>query len=99
MFLDLNYAFGSNCSMGFKDCVAIMDDDKASPKIVFPVGKCIAKKALERSDMEFIRLSDNLDSIECMCISPHKTHIAICEKPKNENILIMTLYSLKALDT
>jgi len=49
VFLDLNHAFGSNCSMGFKDCVAIFEEDKNEPKVVFPVGKCIAKKALDRN--------------------------------------------------
>ena len=29
VYLDLNYAFGSNCSAGFKDCVGIMEEDKA----------------------------------------------------------------------
>jgi hypothetical protein len=63
VYLDLNYAFGSNCSAGFKDCVGIMEEDKSGSKIVFSVGKCIAKKSIERNDMEFIRLSDNLESI------------------------------------
>lgn len=46
VYLDLNYAFGSNCSAGFKDCVGIMEEDKLGSKIVFSVGKCIAKKSI-----------------------------------------------------
>ena len=43
--------------------------------------------------------SDNIESIECFCISPRKTHVAVCEKLRGENILIMALYSLRSNDT
>ena len=68
--LDVVHAFGSNCSNGYRDSVAIMEDDNR--RIVFPVGKYIALKQLDRPDMGFIRLSDSLDQMVCMAVSGNK---------------------------
>lgn len=49
--------------------------------------------------MEFIKLSDSIESIECMALSPTRNHIAVCEKIKNENFLLLNLYGLKNRDS
>ena len=52
-------------------------------KMVYTVGKSIVKQLFEDHSMEFIKLSDNVESIECIAISPSRNHIAVCEKIKN----------------
>lgn len=52
-------------------------------KMVYTVGKTIVKQAIESKTMEFIKLSDNIETIECIALSPTRNHIAVCEKIKN----------------
>jgi len=52
-------------------------------KIIYTVGKAIVKQSIETKVMEFIKLSDNVENIECVAISPTRSHIAVCEKIKN----------------
>ena len=54
---------------------------------------------IETHQMEFIRLSDHIESIECVAISPTHNHIAVCEKIKNENFLLLNLYGLRGRDS
>jgi len=81
------HSFGSAAGKGYKDSIGIMEEDGAK-HILYPVGKFIAVKNFERSEMNFIKLSENLEKMECMTISPNKKFIAVSEKyytnPKNE---------------
>jgi hypothetical protein len=47
-------------------------------KIVYTVGKAIVKQTFDTHQMEFIKLSDNVETIECIAISPTRNHIAVC---------------------
>jgi hypothetical protein len=47
--MDLIHAFGSTCSQKYQNCIAICDDDKNETKIVFPVGKALAKKYIDHA--------------------------------------------------
>ena len=47
-------------------------------KMVFTAGKTIVKQCLDTREMEFIRLSDQIETIECVAISPTNNHIAVC---------------------
>jgi len=55
---------------------------------LYPVGKFIALKNFDKSEMNFIKLNENLEKLECMTISQNKKFIAVCERyysnPKNE---------------
>jgi hypothetical protein len=46
--LDLIHAFGSTCNQKYRNCIAICDEEKNEAKIVFPAGKCLAKKSIDR---------------------------------------------------
>jgi chaperonin cofactor prefoldin len=77
VYLDLNHAFGSNFTLENKNEIGIIEED-GRMKMVYTVGKAIVKQSLENKTMEFIKLSDSIESIECMALSPTKNHIAIC---------------------
>lgn len=47
--LELIHAFGSTCSEKYLNCIGICDEDINEAKIVFPVGKSLAKKSIDRS--------------------------------------------------
>ena len=81
--LDLVHSFGSSTCRGFRDCVGIYEED-GNKKIIYPVGKFIAIKNIEKPDMSFVKLNDNLDKIICMAISPNKKSVAMCESYSNE---------------
>ena len=51
--------------------------------LLFPVGKYIAIKQHDKNDMAFMRLSENLEKIVSLAISPNKKYIAVCERLKN----------------
>ncbi len=53
--LELAHAFGSTCSFKYNDAIAICDEENEEAKILFPAGKTIAKKFIERQQMEFIK--------------------------------------------
>lgn len=53
--LQLAHALGSTCSFKYQDAIAICDEDTDEPKILFPAGKTIARKHIERSQMDFIK--------------------------------------------
>jgi len=55
--LQLVHAFGSSCSKLYRNSVAICDEDKNEPKIVFPSGKTLARKFIDRAEMDFIEFS------------------------------------------
>lgn len=82
--LDLIQSYGSLCSQKFKDSIAIIEDETC--RLLFPVGKFIGQKYMDRSDMTFIKLSENLDHIACMTTSPAKRYLAVSEKLKNESV-------------
>ena len=58
----------------------IADDQNDEKLLIFPVGKFIAVYSIEKNDMNFIKLSPNLEQIVSMTISPNKKFIAVCEK-------------------
>lgn len=76
--LDLVHAFGSSSSRGYRDCVGLYEED-GYKKILYPIGKYIAIKQIDKADMLFIKLNENLDKIICMAISPNKKSVALCE--------------------
>ena len=76
--LDLIHAFGSSTSKGFRDCLGITQEDGVN-KLIFPVGKYIAIKRLDDQEMEFQKLSENLQHINCIAIAPNKKSVAVCE--------------------
>lgn len=80
--MDLCHAFGSNFMLETKNEIGIIEED-SKMKMVYTVGKSIVKQLFEDHSMEFIKLSDNVESIECIAISPSRNHIAVCEKIKN----------------
>lgn len=98
MYLDLNHAFGSNFSLESKNEIGIIEED-GKMKMIYTVGKSIVKQTMDSRSMEFIKLSDNVETIECVAISPTRNHIAVCEKIKNENFLLLNLYGLKNRDS
>ena len=77
MYLDLHHSFGCNFAGEGRGELGIIEEE-GRMKIVFTVGKTIAKQAIESREMEFIRLSDHIESIECVAISPTHNHIAVC---------------------
>lgn len=68
--LDVIQSYGSLCSMRLKNSITMVDDE--ARRLVFPVGKFIGQKYLDKPDMTFIKLSENLDCIACMTSSPNK---------------------------
>jgi hypothetical protein len=51
--------------------------------------------------MNFLKLTDNLDIIKSICISPNKKYLAICEKLKEDDDLkkklpTVTVYNIRA---
>lgn len=77
MYLDLNHAFGSNFVLETKNEIGIIEEDSRM-KMVYTVGKSIVKQTFDTKAMEFIKLSDNVETIECIAISPTRNHIAVC---------------------
>lgn len=52
--IDLIHAFGSTCSQKYRGAVSICDEEKNEAKVIFPVGKVLAKKSIDRPEMEFV---------------------------------------------
>jgi hypothetical protein len=77
VYLDLNHVFGSNFSSNIKNEIGIIEED-GKMKVVYTAGKTIVKQSIDNKTMEFIKLSDNVESIECLAISPTRNHIAVC---------------------
>lgn len=77
VYLDLNHAFGSNFAADSSNEIGIIEEE-GKFKLIFTVGKTIAKQTIDTLAMEFIKLSDNVDCIECIAISPTRNHIAVC---------------------
>lgn len=82
--LDVVQCYGSLCSSKMKDSISIIEDENR--RLVFPVGKFIAQKYLDKTDMSFIKLSENMDSIACMSSSPNKRLLAVSERLKNDSL-------------
>lgn len=59
--LKLLHTFGSSCSMNYRNAVQVCDEDKNEPKIVFPSGKTLARKYIDRSEMDFIEFWQNAE--------------------------------------
>lgn len=59
-----------------------MEEDGYS--LLYPVGKFIAIKQHDKSEMAFLRLSENMERINSMAISPSKKFVAVCERLKSE---------------
>ncbi len=50
--LDLIHGFGSNTSQGYNNSVCFFGDEtQPYSKVLFPVGKFIASRSVDRSDM------------------------------------------------
>lgn len=66
--MNLVHSFGSTCSFSYNDAIAICSEDIDEPKLVFPAGKTMALKSIERHEMSFIhfdrKISLNLDTVE-----------------------------------
>lgn len=62
--LDLIHAFGSTCGQHYQNCVGISEEDKNEVKVVFPVGKAIAKKSIDRPEMSFVTLDCTYDDMK-----------------------------------
>ena len=61
--LTLTHAFGSTCSFKYQNAIAICDEDTDEAKIMFPAGKTIAKKYIDRQQMDFVRFESILTLI------------------------------------
>ncbi|CAD8162078.1 unnamed protein product [Paramecium pentaurelia] len=92
--LDVIQSYGSLCSAKFKDSISIIEDEQR--RLLYPVGKFIAQKFIDKPDTQFIRLSDNLDIVSCMTVAPNKRTLAVAEKMKNETVPQLVIYNLKA---
>lgn len=95
--LQLQHGFGSTCSKGYKDSVVLSQGDgtfnlifpignyfilnKIKINLYFLKGKYIGFKPLDRQDMSFIKLNENMERIQCMTVSKNRKYIAIAEKP------------------
>ena len=64
--INLAHAFGSTCSLNYNEAIAICDEDTDEPKIMFPAGKTIARKYIERQQMDFIRFESMLIETQIM---------------------------------
>jgi len=77
--LDLAHCYGAIFQKGIRDCLYFLDEDPQ--KILYPIGKYIAVKSLEKTsepfDMSFIKLSKHVESVIAMAISPNKDKIAV----------------------
>ncbi|KRW99737.1 WD40-repeat-containing domain [Pseudocohnilembus persalinus] len=77
--LQLAHAFGSSCSANLQNSLGITQEDGAY-NLIYPVGKYVAVKSTERLDMSFIKLTEHLEQIQSMCVSPNKKLVALSEK-------------------
>ena len=59
--MNLVHAFGSTCSLHYNDAIAICSEDIDEPRLIFPAGKTMASKSIERNEMNFI----HFDSTAC----------------------------------
>ncbi|EGR29862.1 WD repeat protein [Ichthyophthirius multifiliis] len=80
--LDLLHSFGSSFYNGYKNALGIMEEDGYN--LLFPVGKYIGIKPHDKNDMVFLRLTENLEKIICLTISPNKKFVAVCERLKQD---------------
>ena len=76
-----------------------MGDDGYS--LIYPIGKFIAIKQHDKNEMAFIRLSENIDRIVSLAISPSKKFIAVCERLKNDDegakrVPCVSVYNIKS---
>jgi hypothetical protein len=77
--LDLAHCYGAIFQKGIRDCLYFLDEEVQ--KILYPIGKYIAVKSLEKMsdqfDMNFIKLHKHVESVIAMAISPDKSKIAV----------------------
>lgn len=83
--------------MGIRDCVYFLDEE--IQKIVYPIGKYIAVKSLEKMsdqyEMNFIKLNELVTHVIAMAISPDKCKIAVSQKIKGEIYPQITIHNIK----
>lgn len=82
--LDLIHAFGSSTSLRLRDSVGIIEEGNQK-SILYPVGKYIALKQIDKPNMSFLPLNESLEKIVSIAISPNKKFIAICEKIRDDD--------------
>lgn len=63
---------------------------------MYPVGKFIAVKNIDKSDMNFIRMSENMEQVTCIAKSPNNKFLAVAEKLKNESVPQVSVFSFKS---
>ena len=64
--MELQHAFGSTCSQGYHNCVAICEEDKNETRVAFPIGKALARKSVDRSEMTFVNFAGTISSTQMM---------------------------------
>ena len=62
--MELQHAFGSTCSQGYRNCVAICEEDKNETRVAFPIGKALARKSVDRSEMTFVNFAGTISSTQ-----------------------------------
>jgi len=96
--LDLVHCYGAIFSKGIRDCLYFLDEEVQ--KIIYPIGKYIAIKSLEKLndqfDMSFIKLNKHVESVIAMAISPDKSKIAVSLKVKGEIYPQIVIHNIKA---
>mmetsp|Transcript_2049 Transcript_2049/g.1877 ORF Transcript_2049/g.1877 Transcript_2049/m.1877 type:complete len:217 (-) Transcript_2049:3635-4285(-) len=91
--LDLLHGFGSLGHLNFKDGVVFIEDDNV--RIGFPMGKYFAIRHIEKPEMNFIKLRDNLENIVSICTSKNRKYIAVSEKIRGENYPQVSIYPVR----
>eukprot|EP00743_Colponemidia_sp_Colp-15_P006147 GILK01006607.1.p1 GENE.GILK01006607.1~~GILK01006607.1.p1 ORF type:complete len:1413 (-),score=360.36 GILK01006607.1:147-4334(-) len=91
---DLLFAFGSAGSSGLKDAVSFSDDD--GQYILYPVGRQIAIRHVETTEIYFIKQQNNVDRMTAVSVAPNRRYFAVCEMLALSPVAQVSVYEMKA---
>ena len=67
-------------------------------QLLYPVGKHIGIRDIkdqQTNAMKFIKQQDQIKEITCMCLSPNKKFLAVCERHKNDQNAYISFYDMR----
>jgi len=91
--VELEHAFGSQCSTATRDSVFFGDD--AGRHLVFVVGRKVAFQSVDTGEMNFVELAEDVEHVSAMCISKDRGLLAICEQRGEDKGSWFTVFNLK----
>lgn len=93
--LNFLHAFGSAAGFDIRDSVAFGEDESNS--IIYPVGRHIAVRSLDSSEISFIKVEEKVTAITAITITKEKTRrfLAVAEQISSESTALIAIFDMR----